>query len=101
MARDCEAVTAATGDALGSRRVDWLDKGLIDAELTLATLSASKACQREASPENHRVYQKAMEDMMRHRASVESENVCNMGYMAYREARGARWEHGLAFTEGK
>jgi hypothetical protein len=90
------AIEAARGDDLAERRVSYLEKGFRDAELTLATLTAQKQYARAPSPETRQAYRKAMKEMVLHRARVESDNVCDMGYMAYRERNGAKWDHSLA-----
>jgi hypothetical protein len=93
------AIEAAQGDDLAEQRVSYLEKGLRDAELTLATLTAHKRYTRAPSPGTKQAYRKAMKEMLVHRARVESDDICNMGYMAYREKTGAKWDHSAAGQE--
>jgi hypothetical protein len=86
-----EAKQAAKGDKLSEERVAYIEKGLIDAELTVAVRIAQKKAEKNPSKENKKAFLKAFEKLKKYRASVEKDNVCNFGYMAYREKGGAGW----------
>lgn len=86
------AQTAAQGDEEAAARVSFLEKGLQNVELTLETLSAYKTYKREPSESSKKAAQGARARLMKHRASIEHENIFDMGYLAYREMRGGGWK---------
>jgi hypothetical protein len=86
------ALEAAAGDPLAEQRVSYLEEGLRDAELTLETLAAHKAHQRAPSAGTERTYREAIARMVAQRARAESDDVCNMGYMAHTE----KWDYSLS-----
>ena len=87
------AQQAAQGDALAQRRVAYLEKGLIDAQLTTATRAAQARAEKNPSRENQKAFEAAFQKLVAYRASIEADNVCNFGHAAYREKYGAGWEH--------
>jgi hypothetical protein len=86
-----KAKQAAKGDKLAEKRVAYIEKGLIDAELTVKVRVAQKKMQKTPSKENKKAFLKAFEKLKKYRAEIEADNVCNFGYMAYREKHGASW----------
>ena len=91
-----QAITAAQGDNLAEQRVAYLDKGLQNTELTLATLRAQKRYTRTPNSQTKSTYKKAITDLVTYRATIEMDNVSDMGYLAYREIKGAKWDFSLA-----
>lgn len=87
------AIRAAKGDELAERRVAYLEKGLTDAELTAAARAAQAKAERQPNDENNRAFAAALKELVGYRASVEADDVCNFGYMAYREKTGSGWMH--------
>jgi hypothetical protein len=85
------AKLAAKGDELAEQRAAYIEKGLVDAELTVAVRIAQKKAKEYPSKENEQAFLKAFEKLKKYRASIEKDNVCNFGYMAFREKSGAGW----------
>jgi len=82
------AVAAARGDGLASRRVDFLRKGFTNAELTLATQAAYRQYANSAKDlKAQRKYHAALRKLYDYRHSIDGENICNMGMLAWSEAR--------------
>ncbi len=77
-----KAKTAARGDSTAAARVDFLDKGLTNAELTLAAQRAYRQYQKD-----HRIgeFAVALQKLDDFRASVERESVANMAYLRWAE----------------
>ncbi|HOJ34871.1 MAG TPA: DUF4838 domain-containing protein [Candidatus Hydrogenedentes bacterium] len=86
------AQNAAQDNDEAAARAAFLEKGLRNVELTLETLSAYKTYKRRPDESAKKAAQGALEKLMKYRASVEHENICDMGYLAYREMRGAGWK---------
>ena len=86
-----KAKLTAKGDELAEKRVAYIEKGLIDAELTVAVRIAQKKAKKHPSQENKQAFFKAFEKLKKYRASIEKDNVCNFGYIAFREKYGAGW----------
>jgi hypothetical protein len=86
-----EAKHAAKGDKLAEQRVSFIEKGLIDAELTVKVRLAQNKLKTSPSPKTKKTYLESFKKLKEFRASVENDNVCNFGYMAYREKYGAGW----------
>jgi hypothetical protein len=89
------AMTQAQANPLIEQRVAFLQDGLRDAELTLAVARAKRRSGHRPSTKNHRAYREAMRRLVAHRTEIERENVCNIGYLTYREQKGADWDHDL------
>jgi hypothetical protein len=87
------ALRAADGDELALARVQYLEKGFRDAELTVAVRVAQKAHEAEPTEATQQALDDALRTLVRYRASVEADEVCNFGYMAYRERNGSGWNH--------
>ncbi|HCU38687.1 MAG TPA: hypothetical protein DGT21_25710 [Armatimonadetes bacterium] len=84
------ALGAAGGDELATRRVTWLQHGLHNAELTLATQRAYVKYREDGDFESYRDAVGALDEF---RASVEGELIGNMSFLANREA--ATWDRRL------
>lgn len=84
------AQAAATGDALAERRVSWLEKGLRNAEMTLATQRAYVAYREQGDFDG---YLSAMRALDEFRVSVEGELICNLGFLYANERR--TWDRKL------
>lgn len=87
-----KALHAAQDDAMAHARVAYLEKGLRNAELTLDALHAFKQLKQAPSRAAEQACRDALSALMNYRAAVERDNVCDLGYMAYRETRGAGWQ---------
>ncbi len=81
---------AAAGDAEAAARVAFLDKGLRNAELTLAVQRACREYRRTGALEP---YAEALDALDAFRATVEPEPVANMGFLAWCESRD--WDRDL------
>lgn len=80
------AQTAAVGNAVAVRLVDFLEKGFTNAEKTLAAQAAWE------NYDNHGylywpAWQAAHTDLVSYRASVEADFICNMGWLNWCEKR--------------
>lgn len=84
------AARAAEGDGLAARRVEHLQKGLRNAELTLAAQVAYRRYREAGDIEGFRAAIQALDDF---RASVEGECLANMAFLAWTEAR--TWDREL------
>ncbi|MFQ5645127.1 MAG: DUF4838 domain-containing protein, partial [Thiogranum sp.] len=88
-----QAHEAAKGDAVAQRRVAFLQKGLRNAELTLATQVAYRAYKKTG---DIGVFVTALTELDSYRAAIEGDYVGNMGYLAGRE--NMIWNRGLVAT---
>ena len=89
-----EARAAAGQDARVIARIDYLKKGLRDAELTRACRLAQKA--KEARPEDaaaRTAFARAFRELVDFRASVEGDFICNFQHEVEDEMR-IGWPHG-------
>ncbi|MBM4047555.1 MAG: DUF4838 domain-containing protein, partial [Planctomycetes bacterium] len=77
-----QALAAAKGDADAEARMAFLDKGLRNAELTLATQQAYRGYRASGELDP---YVAALEKLDSYRASVEGDFVANMAYLAWSE----------------
>lgn len=77
-----KAADAAKGDKTASARVDFLLKGLKNAELTLAVQDAYRTYKASG---NISAYQAAIKTLDDYRASVEADYIGNMGFLYRRE----------------
>ena len=84
------AIDEARSDELATRRVTWLQHGLRNAELTLATQRAYVKYREDGDFETYRDAVGALDEF---RASVEGDLIGNMGFLANREA--ATWDRKL------
>jgi len=79
-----QAVAAAKPDAQAAERVAFLDKGLRNVELTLATQRAFRAYKASG---NITGFTNAIRALDAYRAEVEADFVANMAYLEWAEAR--------------
>ena len=89
-----EARAAAKGDAAVLARIDYLKKGLRDAELTRACRIAQKA--KDAKPDDvaaRAAFARAFRALVDFRASVEGDFICNFQHEVEDEMR-IGWPHG-------
>ena len=87
---------AAGRDAEVVSRVEFLRKGLRDAELTRKVRIAQKAMDAAPRDETKKVaFLAAFDRMTAYRASVEGDFICNFLYEASKEMRGLHWPYGL------
>jgi len=85
-----QAQEAAQGDAIARRRVAFLQKGLRNAELTLATQVAYRAYKKTGAIDP---FVAALTELDSYRAAIEGDYVSNMGYLAWLE--NGRWKRPL------
>jgi len=86
-----KAQNAARGDPLAQRRVAFLQKGLRNAELTLAAQATYRRYkQGQGSLADHAA---ALRELDVYRASVERDLIANMGFLAW--AEGNRWDRSI------
>ncbi len=78
-----KAKIAAKGDSIAEKRVEFLDEGLRNAELTLAVQSAYEQYKKTGDLEP---YRRAIRELDAFRAKVEKDNIANMGVLAQFEA---------------
>lgn len=90
-----KARRAAVGNTIASKRVEYLEQGLTDAELTTATRAAQARMEKEDTPENRAGFEAAFSRMINYRTRMEAGGLypSNIGYFAYREMRGAAWPY--------
>ena len=96
-----QASALAAGNATALKRIDFLRKGLRDAELTRNTsfsyfkwISAKR--NNHSRSERVKLRQQFANDfnaMIAHRAAAEADMVCNFGYFAGLEAYSGAWPH--------
>ena len=91
-----KAVDVAKGDNTASARVAYLQKGLKNAELTLAAQNAYRIYQTSGDAS---ACQRAIEMLDNYRASVESDNIANMGRLHRQEGRS--WDRSFLKFSGK
>ena len=84
------AEEAAGDDAIALARVQWLQKGLRNARLTLATQQAYERYRAQGAIGE---YRDALTELDNFRASIEDDFVCNVGYLAWAEQR--TWDRDL------
>lgn len=84
------AEEAAAGDQPALSRVQWLDKGLRNARLTLQTQRTYEAYRQTGAITPYREAITRLDD---YRASIEDEFVCNVGFLAWAEQR--TWDRDL------
>jgi hypothetical protein len=77
-----DAIEVVKSQPLFLARVQFLQKGLKHAELTLATQCAYEQYEKDKNLTN---FAKAVRALGDYRASIENENVANMAYLAYAE----------------
>lgn len=88
------AVAAANGDQEVVARIEFLRKGLRDAELTRKVRIAQKAMDAAPGDEAKKAaFMAAFEEMKAYRASVEGDFVCNFRYEAAKEMKGLGWPY--------
>jgi len=88
-----KARAAAAGDPTAAQRVDFLDKGLRHAELTL-DVARAKAGLDSGEEGAERVYEKAMADLQTYRRRVvEPEMLANVGVLQFFEEGSNGWQH--------
>lgn len=84
------AEEAATGDETALARVQWLQKGLRNARMTLQVQRAYEAYRETGAIAPYREALTALDDF---RAAIEGDLVCNMGFLAWAEQR--TWDREL------
>ena len=84
------AQEAAAGDEMALARVEWLQKGLRNAILTLDTQRAYQVYRTEGEIG---VYREALSMLDGFRAEIEDQFVCNMGFLGWAEQR--TWDRDL------
>lgn len=85
---------AAEGNPVAERRVEFLENGLRNAELTLAAQEAHDRYVSEGDVVN---YRRALNELYEFRAKVESDNIANMSWLRWAENR--TWHLGLVESE--
>lgn len=85
-----KARSAAKDDAEAERRVAFLEKGLKNAELTLAVQVAFRKYQQDGDIHS---YVQTIKDLDVYRASIEGDLVANMAYLQWSE--GLTWDRSL------
>jgi len=88
-----KAESAASGDEMAVRRVSYLQKGLRNAQLTLA---AQAAYQGYRDGKGLQKYRAAIQELDEYRQSVETDLICNMAYLSWAESR--TWDRQLLQT---
>lgn len=78
-----KAQEEARGDSLAEQRVSFLEKGLKHAELTLAASAAHRKYKQSGDITE---FAAAVRELDNYRASVESDNIANMGFLHYCES---------------
>lgn len=78
------AAKTAKDDTLVLARVNFLQKGLKHATMTLATQKAYEQYEKDKNTSN---FAKAVRKLDEYRASIENDNVSNMAFLAYLENR--------------
>ncbi|MGM0492647.1 MAG: DUF4838 domain-containing protein [Armatimonadota bacterium] len=84
------AEEAAAGDETALARVQWLQKGLQNARLTLETQQAYERYRAQGAIGQ---YREAITELDEFRASIEDEFVCNMAFLGWAEQR--TWDRDL------
>ncbi|MBL4700783.1 MAG: DUF4838 domain-containing protein [Phycisphaeraceae bacterium] len=85
-----QAQEAAKGDPVAQRRVSFLEKGLKNAELTLATQVAYRAYKETG---DIGTFVPVLAELDSYRAAIEGDHIANMGYLAWSE--NMQWNRGL------
>ncbi|MBQ6597055.1 MAG: hypothetical protein IJH79_05835 [Lentisphaeria bacterium] len=85
------AAEAASGNPDVLAKIEFLQKGLRDAELTVRTRLAQIAMTKDPTPENKKLFRVAFNEMKKFRESCEAEPVLNPGKTAFREYFGCQW----------
>ncbi len=78
-------------DAAITGRIDYLEKGLIDAENIVKTRLAQIEMQKKATPETRAKFKAAFAELQKFRAECEEEGVLNCGTAGLRELFGCGW----------
>jgi hypothetical protein len=86
-----KAMNAAKGDSVAEARVEYLKYGFEHADMTLRTLRAQKEYATRKTKENLKKFKEARQKMLEFRKSVEDKNICDMGYLYFRERSGSGW----------
>ncbi len=82
---------------MAERLVDFLEKGLTNAELTLAAQEAWVALQQIGGMAEWLAWLAAYDDLYNYRASVEADFICNMGFLNWSEM-GFVWDYNRKFV---
>ena len=87
----------AAGNALALKRIDFLRKGLRDAELTRNCRAIEKQWKSKSSKaERIKLRDKfnaAFQKLVQYRASVEADGICNYSHHTLKEAASLGWRH--------
>ncbi len=85
------AIAAADDDAVAKQRVEFLEKGFVDADMTLRVLLAQMAHDENATDENLKKFDDLKDQLRAYRHSVERDNISDMGYSFYLEKYMYKW----------
>lgn len=88
-----EATAAAKGDATVIARIEYLRKGLRDAELTRNCRIAQKKYDAEKTDAAKKAFYRSFRELVEYRKSVEGDFICNFHKAARSESR-IGWPHG-------
>lgn len=82
-----QAQTAAVGDTAAVRLTTFLEKGLTNAELTLAAQKAWEYYQQVGTTASQNAWLAAINQLDTYRASIEADDICNMAFLRWAEDR--------------
>ena len=71
--------------------MEYLEKGLREAELTVACRRAQKALEKAKTPENRKAFRQAWEKLEQFRRSIENDFVLDIGKVRFHEQTGCGW----------
>jgi len=83
-----QAKNVAANDKMAAKRVDFLDKGLRNAQLTLDTQAAYEESKRTG---NKSFFDEALAELVKFRKSVDAMGIANMGCLMRKES--ATWDY--------
>lgn len=86
-----KAMSAAGDDRIAEARVEYLKYGFENADFTLKTLRAQRVYQATGTKDALDKFKAAQDELMKFRNSVEDKNICDMGYLYFREKTGSKW----------
>ena len=78
-------------DPQARKRVEYLQKGLHEAELTVKARLAQVKSIKEPGAENKRSFEKAVHELNQYRVKIDSDFTSNHAYFLMREAHGSKW----------
>ena len=86
-----KARKAAAADPRSAARVEFLAKGLHEAELTVECRRAQLRMAAEKTPESKKAFRHAWEKLEQYRRSIENDFVLDIGKVRFREQTGCGW----------